>query len=108
MTKKKASALLEEQMNVGTQDNKQSTSNENMLKYVTIEGSPFTAIQLQNERWALVMGDQLVSDQTFENVDEATKFVESKPWSLIMTASYIYTDFINKNINNLKQENNVK
>jgi hypothetical protein len=107
MTKKKASALLEEQMSVGTQDNKQSTS-ENMLKYVTIEGSPFTAIQLENGRWALVMGDQLVSDQTFEDVDEATAFVESKPWSLIMTASYIYVDYINKNINDLKQENNVK
>ena len=105
---KKASALLEEQMNVNTQDSEQSTSNENMLKYVTIEGSPFTAIQLQNERWALVMGDQLVSDQTFENVDEATKFVESKPWSLIMTASYIYVDYINKNINDLKQDNNDK
>jgi hypothetical protein len=54
------------------------------------------------------MGDQLVSDQTFEDVDEASKFVESKPWSLIMTASYIYVDYINKNINDLKQENNVK
>jgi ElaB/YqjD/DUF883 family membrane-anchored ribosome-binding protein len=108
MTKKKASALLEEQMNASTQDNEQSTSNENMLKYVTIKNSPFTAIQLENERWALVMGDQLVTDQTFENVDEATQFVESKPWSLIMTAAYIYMDFINKNINDLKQENNDK
>jgi len=108
MTKKKASALLEEQMNAGTQDSKQSTSNENMLRYVTIEGSPFTAIQLQNDRWAIVMGDQLVSDQTFKDVDEASKFVESKPWSLILTASFIYADYINKNINNLKQESNVK
>lgn len=108
MTKKSANALLEEQMNVGTQDNEQSTSNENMLKYVTIKNSPFTAIQLQNERWALVMGNQLVTDQTFENVDEATSFVESKPWSLILTASYIYMDFINKNINDLKQEENDK
>ena len=108
MTKKKASALLEEQMNIGTQDSKQSTSNENMLRYVTIEGSPFTAIQLQNDRWAIVMGDQLVSDQTFKDVDEASKFVESKPWSLILTASFIYADYINKNINNLKQESNVK
>jgi hypothetical protein len=108
MTKKKASALLEEQMNVGTQDNEQSTSNESILSYVTIENSPFTAIKLQNGRWGLVMGDQLVSDQTFEDVDEASKFVESKPWSLIMTASYIYVDYINKNINDLKQENNVK
>lgn len=107
MTKKKASALLEEQMNVGTQDSEQSTS-ENILKYVTIEGSPFTTIQLENGRWGLVMGNQLVSDQTFEDADEASAFVESKPWSLIMTASYIYMDYINKNINNLKQENNVK
>ena len=107
MTKKKASALLEEQMNVGTQDNEHSTS-ENMLRYVTIEGSPFTAIQLENERWGLVMGDQLISDQTFEDVDEAKEFVDSKPWSLIMTASYIYVDYINKNINDLKQESNVK
>ena len=107
MTKKTASALLEEQMNASTQDSEQSTS-ENMLRYVTIEGSPFTAIQLENGRWGLVMGDQLVSDQTFEDVDEASKFVESKPWSLIMTASFIYVDYINKNINNLKQENDVK
>jgi hypothetical protein len=54
------------------------------------------------------MGNQLVSDQTFKNVDEATAFVESKPWSLILTASYIYMDFINKNINDLKQEENDK
>jgi len=107
MTKKKASALLEEQMNVGTQDNEQSTS-ENMLRYITIEDSPFTAILLDNERWGLVMGDQLVSDQTFKDVDEAKKFVDSKPWSLIMTASYIYVDYINRNINDLKQESDVK
>lgn len=107
MTKKTASALLEEQMNVGTQDNEQSTS-ENMLRYVTIEGSPFTAIQLENGRWAIVMGDQLVSDQTFEDVDEAKEFVDSKPWSLIMTASFIYVDYINRNINDLKQESDVK
>lgn len=108
MTKKKASALLEEQMNAGTQDNKQSTSNENILSYVTIENSPFTAIKLQNGRWALVMGDQLVSDQTFNDVVEATAFVESKPWSLIMTAAYIYVDYIFKNINDLKLQSDVK
>jgi hypothetical protein len=107
MTKKTASALLEEQMNVDTQDNEHSTS-ENMSRYVKIEDSPFTAIKLENEGWALVMGDQLVCDQTFKNEDEATKFVESKPWSLIMAAAYIWVDYINKNINDLKQENNVK
>nr|QJB19716.1 MAG: hypothetical protein [Microvirus sp.] len=107
MTKKKASALLKEQMNVSTQDSEQSTS-ENISRYVKIEGSPFTAIKLENERWAIVMGDQLVSDQTFEDIDEASEFVESKPWSLIMAAAYIWVDYINKNINDLKQENNVK
>lgn len=103
MSEKKASALLKEQTSVDTQDSEQSTS-ENILKYVTIDGSPFTAILLQNGRWSLVMGDQLVSDQTFEDVDEAADFVETKPWSLIMTASYIYMQYINENINNLKPE----
>lgn len=104
----KASELLKSQTSVDTQDNVQSTSNENILRYVTIEGSPFTAIKLENERWGLVMGDQLVSDQTFNDVDEAKEFVDSKPWSLMITAAYIYTDFINKNINNLKPSEDVK
>ena len=108
MTTKTASALLKSQMSADTQDNEQSNSSDNILRYVTIEGSPFTAIQLENERWGLVMGDQLVSDQTFENVDEAEGFVFTKPWSLIMTAAYIYIEFINKNINNLKPEEDVK
>lgn len=108
MTTKKASALLKEQTSVDTQDSDQSYSNDNILRYVTIEGSPFTAILLENGRWGLVMGDQLVSDQTFEDVDEAADFVESRPWSLIMTASYIYMDYINKNINDLKPESDVK
>lgn len=107
MTTKTASALLKEQTSVNTQDNVQSSS-ENILRYVTIEGSPFTTILLENGRWGLVMGDQLVSDQTFEDVDEAAEFVETRPWSLIMTAAYIYTDYINKNINNLKTEKDVK
>lgn len=108
MTTKTASALLKSQMSANTQDNEQSDSSENIVKYVTIEGSPFTAIQLENERWGLVMGDQLVSDQTFEDVDEAAEFVETRPWSLIMTAAYIYNEFINKNINDLKPEEDVK
>ena len=108
MTTKKASALLKSQTSVDTQDSEQSDSNENILRYVTIEGSPFTAILLENERWGLVMGEQLVSDQTFEDVDEAAEFVETRPWSLIMTAAYIYVDYINRNINDLKTEEDVK
>ena len=107
MTTKKANALLKEQTSVNTLDNEELTS-ENILRYITIKNSPFTAIQLEDERWGLVMGDQLVSDQTFKDIDEATEFVETRPWSLIMTATFIYIDYINKNINNLKNEENVK
>lgn len=105
MTTKKMSALLQEQTSVNTEDKELSTGQtENMAKYVRVDDSPFSCILLDGERWSIVMGDQIVYEETFDTLDDAMELINSKPWSLIMAAAYLYTEYINKNIEQLKNE----
>lgn len=86
----KASELLKSQTSADTQDNEQSTF-ENVNKFQTVENTPFALIEL-NGKWGIVMGNQLVSDQYFDTTEQAERFIESKPWSLILVAALTFVD----------------
>jgi hypothetical protein len=104
--KMKNSELLDLQTSASNQDNSNSSNeNENVTKYVTLENSPFILVDIEG-RWGIVFGNQLVHEQTFETVDDAKKFIDTKPWSLILSACWLYGNFINEHRDQLEQLNN--
>ena len=77
---------------------------EDISMYVEIDGTPFTGINIQN-KWILVMGNDVASGKKFDTIEEARKYVESKPWELIVTAGSIFRDILNKNKRKEEKEN---
>lgn len=82
--------LLQSQTSADTQGNEQSTF-ENVNKFQTVENTPFALIE-RDGKWGIVMGNQMVSDQYFDTTEEAERFIESKPWSLILVAALTFID----------------
>lgn len=102
----KTTELLQSQTGADTQGNEKSTF-DNVNKFQTVENTPFALIEI-NEKWGIVMGNQMVSDQYFDSTEEAERFIESKPWSLILVAALTFVDgayqYKNELVNNNKVE----
>ena len=73
-------------MNIEAQNNSNST----LISYIQVENTPFTLVK-DEEKVAIVLGQHLVTHETFKTVDEAKKFINEKGWNLIMVACAIYT-----------------
>lgn len=95
--------LLQSQTSADTQDNERSTF-ENVNKFQTVENTPFALIE-RDGKWGIVMGNQMVSDQYFDTTEEAERFIESKPWSLILVAALTFVDGAYQFKNELANEN---
>ena len=51
--------------------------------------NPFSIGTNENNETVIRLGGQLASKKTFDNVEEAKKYIESKPWDLL--ANHIVT-----------------
>ena len=49
--------------------------------------NPFSIGTNKNNETVIRLGGQLASKKTFENVEEAKKYIESKPWDLLAILS---------------------
>lgn len=86
----KKTDLLQSQTSADTQGNEKSTF-DNINIFITVENTPFALIK-KNEKWGIVMGNQMVSDQYFDTTEDAERFIESKPWSLILVSALTFVD----------------
>lgn len=64
----------------------------------TINEAPFNIVENKGEILITIGNDVL---KKCETVEEAVKYIESKPWELILNATAIYVEYINK----VKKEN---
>lgn len=64
-----------------------------------IEGSPFYALSKEKGVWHLGYGGQIVSGKTFKSINEIKHYIKSKPYDLIMVATAIFIELINKEKN---------
>ena len=79
---------------------------EKLFEITEIENTPFAVFSKDGEH-NIVMKDQIVSDKSFDSKEEAIKWVNSKPWKLILIASFIYNENITeirKTLNQLEEE----
>lgn len=63
-----------------------------------VEDTPFTLVE--NEMGVMIaVGNQIASEKIFKTKDDAKEFIESKPYYLIMIATAIYIQQLNKKEN---------
>ena len=72
---------------------------ESSLDIEIIDTDTVFKIVRNEDRVSIVMGDQIMM-RNLESIEKAKKVIEEKPWELILTASAMYTEFIN----NVKKE----
>lgn len=48
----------------------------------------------------IAVGRTIVSDKVFETKDEAKKYIDSKPWGLIMATTHVCMKIFDNNLNN--------
>lgn len=88
-----------------------------------VEGTPFVAIKTDEDKFMIALGNQLVSELEFDNLEDVKKYCNEKGWDLLTSvmlilANHLYTtkeleksfneDELNKSINeNQKQTEKV-
>lgn len=58
----------------------------------------------KNEELVITIGDTVVSEKIFKNVKDAIKYINSKPWELILVSSHVFISKVNNNLNLIKNE----
>lgn len=67
----------------------------------TINDAPFNIIE-HNEEILITIGNDVL--KKCETVEDAVEYIEAKPWDLILNATAIYMEYVQK-IKNEKEEN---
>lgn len=65
--------------------------------------SPYTVLQTEDDKYLISLGNQVVSEEEFNNLNDAEFYIESKPWDLIFNSIvylFDYLDEVKKNVNN--------
>lgn len=70
--------------------------------------SPFSIGTNENNETVIKLGGQLASKKTFDNVEEAKQYIESKPWDLLAILSIAIAETTCRTIQESKQEPKVE
>ena len=65
---------------------------------------PFSIGTNEKNETVIRLGGQLASKRTFNNVEEAKQYIESKPWELLAILSIAMAEATFRTINKSKQE----
>jgi hypothetical protein len=58
-------------------------SNYKLVERETVPNSPFTLIKFEEKGWYITIAQNRLSE-AYENKEEAIKYIEQKPWELII------------------------
>lgn len=58
--------------------------------FEAIEGTPFTYTYVKGNRGMITMCNMAISPEEFDNIDEAKKYLDKKPWEVILIAGEVY------------------
>ena len=65
---------------------------------------PFSIGTNENNETVIRLGGQLASKKTFNNIEEAKKYIDSKPWELLAILSIAMAETTFRAINESKKE----
>lgn len=72
--------------------------------YKQSENEKLFAIVKQKEKFIIVCGNYKVSNEEFENIEEAEEYIKSKPYELIINVTTLIAKFELEKLNNTKNE----
>lgn len=70
--------------------------------------SPFTILETDDNKFLISLGNQIVSEMSFDKLEQAESYIYEKPWELILNSiMYLiqYNENYNKTENSNKQSN---
>lgn len=68
-----------------------------------VEDTPFTVIY-HNGKHHICIANNIVGDRPFDSIEEAERFIEKKPWQLILVSNYIYGKMVEQKIKEAKEQ----
>ena len=80
----------------------QKTKNQQLIKVTPVEETPFAYLEDEKHGNRIIIGNQIASEKTFKNFEEAKNYINEKPWELftvlagITAEKAIETKIINK------------
>ena len=80
------------------------TRKEKLFKIHEIKETPFNIIEME-DKYKIVIGNEIVSEE-YNNLEEAKKEIDEKPWWLLVATSYIIGQKINKFKNEMQEIEN--
>lgn len=66
--------------------------------------NPFSIGTNENNETVIKLGGQLASKRTFDNIEEAKQYIESKPWDLLAILSIAMAETTFRAIHESKEE----
>ena len=69
---------------------------EKKLNYKEIINSPFVVVWNEKEEYQIVIGQNVISNKKFARLEDAIKYINKKPWELILNASLYFCDKVNE------------
>lgn len=85
------------------QDKEPSSDRINLSMLKPIEGTPFCTALKEKNKYVIVMGQHLITNETFYSRGAAEKFVKQTDWWTILNVVGVYVEnYFNEKISQLK------
>ena len=65
------------------------------------ENNVFLIVNVE-DKYRIALGEHWVTKQIFDTPEEAQKYINSKPWELLMNVAAVMAKFVNSELNNKK------
>lgn len=72
-----------------------------------VEDTPFTVIY-HDGKHHICLANNIVADRPFDSIEEAERYIEKKPWQLILVSNYIYGKMVEQKIKEAKEQQEQK
>lgn len=80
-----------------------SDSSINNNEFIHVDNTPFILVKNAQNMYAIALGKNIVSKESFELPGDAVAYIEEKPWELIITSASAFMRYVieaEKELNN--------
>ena len=67
-----------------------------LTRVIDFEDTPFQALLEEGKDWQIILGDQIVSQTKFKTQEKVKKYIDTKPWELIIIAVATFIEILDK------------
>ena len=86
-------------------ENEKTSNSNSIFNRIECKNTPFSVFESKGEErtfCVIALGNSRVSENIFDNVEEALQYIETKPWELILNTMVVLMEKLN-NVEQLKK-----